>query len=483
MTAYIVNIFHSFFPLALLSGLLNALWAPFTGRKAVRDAWLAAAAGIAAGSIIYFTAFKIERTVDAQTYLLISGIVLSFLTVCTGFLPAAMKGRILHLGWVSSLLFILNLAAAGIFAFLSFSTVQSPSAVDVLNTEAIINAGAFITGFSFIAFLAVLTSKLGSNAGRKIILGLFVLTAVLLSFRWTAEVMLGLIKMEMMELTGKRVSFIAKITDLLPLFTYIQIIIPAILSFCYFKKKDAGKSPIILELSGAEKRKEKKMALARLRLLKSAAVLITISLLILLYHDLYASRPPKISAPVRLMPDESGVIKIKTDEVKSGKLNRFSYVTGDGHVVRFFLLNRYKDRVSIGVVYDACMICGDMGYIQKGNEVICLACNVRIFTPSIGKPGGCNPIPLKHDVEGEHIVIKAEELDKGASYFSEVIPIDVKDPVTGKKMKSTDAPFRYDYGGRTYYFESKESLEKFKNSPEEYTGRLQARYFRVQGYR
>ena len=118
------------------------------------------------------------------------------------------------------------------------------------------------------------------------------------------------------------------------------------------------------------------------------------------------------------------MVRIKIDEVKDGNLHRYSFVTDDGHVVRFFLINRARGGQSrIGVVYDACMLCGDTVYIQEKNEIICLACNVRIFIPSIGKAGGCNPIPLQHSIEGGEVVIRAVDLDQGTRYFSEVIAI------------------------------------------------------------
>jgi YHS domain-containing protein len=123
-----------------------------------------------------------------------------------------------------------------------------------------------------------------------------------------------------------------------------------------------------------------------------------------------------------------------------------------------------------------------MGYLQNNNEIICIACNVRMFKPTIGKEGGCNPIPLKHAIEGDSIVITARDLDSGARYFSEVIRIKVKDPVTGKDLDNLKAPFKYEYKGRTYYFESEKSMEQFKASPDTYAGDLPPRYYRAQGF-
>jgi len=62
-------------------------------------------------------------------------------------------------------------------------------------------------------------------------------------------------------------------------------------------------------------------------------------------------------------------------------------------------------------------LCADKGYIKKSRHVICLACGSLIFIPSIGRSGGCNPIPLKYEVMDDMILIKPEDLDAGAKYF------------------------------------------------------------------
>ena len=46
---------------------------------------------------------------------------------------------------------------------------------------------------------------------------------------------------------------------------------------------------------------------------------------------------------------------------------------------------------------------------------------------TIGKAGGCNPIPLDHEIVGDAVVIRAVDLEKGAKFFSEVVEIEVKD--------------------------------------------------------
>ncbi len=114
--------------------------------------------------------------------------------------------------------------------------------------------------------------------------------------------------------------------------------------------------------------------------------------------------------------------------------------------------------------------------------MICIACNVSIFIPSIGKPGGCNPIPFPYEKTETEIIIKQSELENGANYFSEQVEIMVKDPVTGKELSNIKAPFHYSYKGHEFSFESEESMKAFVDQPEKYTN-VNRRSVRVDGYR
>ncbi|WP_299189546.1 Fe-S-containing protein, partial [uncultured Campylobacter sp.] len=185
-----------------------------------------------------------------------------------------------------------------------------------------------------------------------------------------------------------------------------------------------------------------------------------------LYYILIASRPPAIDEPKIIEPQGTEFV-IDANIVKDGKLHRFAYVTDDGHKVRFFLLNRFTDKFAPVAVFDACSICGDMGYIKKGDELICIACNVRIFLPSVGKLGGCNPLPLDYKFDGQNITIALKTIEDGASYFSEIVDKKVIDPVSRKEILNT-SKFSYLYYGRTYFFESKENEDAFTAHPERY---------------
>ena len=87
----------------------------------------------------------------------------------------------------------------------------------------------------------------------------------------------------------------------------------------------------------------------------------------------------------------------------------------DGVTVRIIAIRRPDQ--SIVVAFDACEICGSQGYYQKGPNVICKNCASAINIPTIGQPGGCNPIPLESKVEGDQVVIPAEKLLAGSKNF------------------------------------------------------------------
>ncbi len=74
---------------------------------------------------------------------------------------------------------------------------------------------------------------------------------------------------------------------------------------------------------------------------------------------------------------------------------------------------------SVAVAYDACALCGAAGYVQEGEQLICKRCGAPINPDTIGEAGGCNPIPLKSTLDGEQIVIKAEDAGARADLFND----------------------------------------------------------------
>ncbi|MDR2368522.1 MAG: Fe-S-containing protein [Deltaproteobacteria bacterium] len=126
------------------------------------------------------------------------------------------------------------------------------------------------------------------------------------------------------------------------------------------------------------------------------------------------SRGPVISEPepVSLI---DGAIRLDLAIVSDGNLHRRVYETGDGTPVRFIVIK--KSQSAYGVGLDACDICGQSGYYQRGDQVVCKLCDVVMNKSTIGFPGGCNPVPLEFSLAEGCVVIDPADLEAEAHRF------------------------------------------------------------------
>lgn len=165
--------------------------------------------------------------------------------------------------------------------------------------------------------------------------------------------------------------------------------------------------------SAAASRLERAKA-RRFQRARYAAGALGITVLVFLSLGTAYSQPP---APSPAIPVDlsSGEVRLPLERFADGDLHRYVARIGDRDV-RFFGIE--VDEGEVTVAFDACLICGDKGYIQDGGVVTCLHCHSAIHPPTIGQPGGCNPIPLDFRVEGDEVVIAASELKAEADRFS-----------------------------------------------------------------
>lgn len=114
-----------------------------------------------------------------------------------------------------------------------------------------------------------------------------------------------------------------------------------------------------------------------------------------------------------VVADKGVVIVPLTDptmNLRDGNLHRFALTTAEGERIAFLVVARPDD--TIAVCLDACEICPPDGYGQSGDKVICLYCATPIPFGTLGKPGGCNPIPVEAEVSASDIRIPVSELEK-----------------------------------------------------------------------
>jgi FTR1 family protein len=129
---------------------------------------------------------------------------------------------------------------------------------------------------------------------------------------------------------------------------------------------------------------------------------------------IYAKSASALS-PATELTFVNGQVTIPKSDVADGDLHRYQAKV-NGTSIRFLLYR--KPNGEVATVYDACSICGSVGFYRNGNQIICKNCSAPVNAQSLGQAGGCNPIPLKSTVVGDAIVITATDLSQEASQFS-----------------------------------------------------------------
>ena len=111
--------------------------------------------------------------------------------------------------------------------------------------------------------------------------------------------------------------------------------------------------------------------------------------------------------PVPVAANQAGEIFIpRKGEVTldDGKLHKYLFKQGEKSA-RFFVLMNPAGKLTVDL--DACAICKPDGYGQAEGSVICYYCKTLIPLETIGKVGGCNPVPIPFKESADGVTIDA----------------------------------------------------------------------------
>lgn len=338
----------------------------------------------------------------------------------------------------------------------------------VLNTDLLLNITALVGAFALLALAAVLCAMLLRRMPRTQWPTALAVTLLLL-VPLAGDLLLLLMKLQMLPLTKSLLSFVSRVTNNAPWFNWAGAVLLVVLAACWLPELQRRRAvrrqthePIAHRLASARYLGARRLLLSTL----CTGVLIAAGQL---YWDQVASQPPRLSEAKPVILEKDGKVHIPIEQVRDGKLHRFVWVADDGKAVRFFVINRYPDKLRLGVVFDACLLCGDQGYVMEGNQVICVACGVHIFIPSIGKAGGCNPVPVEDwQTDNHELTLSKASLEAGVNYFSTVISMKVTDPVNGATLTNDKAEYKFSYAGKTWFFASEANYNRFRNAPEQF---------------
>lgn len=446
MSIFFYHVLLTIFPLSLILSFLDC-------KNHIKSVFLTSILGILFG-FLCFSAFSITASTD-QAKIFFDSLVLITLLILP--LNLIIKNNY----FVASVSFLLATGYAYSYKFISMNF--KIFAGELLDSLSLTNLFMVCFGFLILIGIYFLMKSILKSVNKKLKISFLVILIIYLIIDRIGFIGLSCMQEGIIPTYGELLSVVAKIlyvNDFIPITLSIFIIILALNTILRLPKMPKYNDGVIN--FRIIKSIRNKISREFFYAILFALIMSSISL----YYILVASKPPKIDDPIIVEPID-GEFKFDANIVKDNKLHRFAYITDDGHKVRFFLLNRFADKLAPVAVFDSCSICGDMGYVKKGDELICISCNVRIFLPSVGKEGGCNPIPFEYKFNGKDIIIPFDSIQGGATYFSEIVTKEVLDPVSRKKIMNT-SPNSYLYYGRTYFFENEKNQAEFEANPEKY---------------
>jgi high-affinity iron transporter len=159
-------------------------------------------------------------------------------------------------------------------------------------------------------------------------------------------------------------------------------------------------------LNPAERRKREWEFRRQRRSSFAAAILCVLVVLSLAAQFVYA-RAMNTPAQAKMLIAQNGQVRIPLSELTDSSLHFYAADAND-RVIRLLVIHRINGDYATAL--DACQICGRQGYRQEGQNVICRNCGAAIYIPSIGEPGGCNPIAVKSRVERGEVIVDLSSL-------------------------------------------------------------------------
>jgi high-affinity iron transporter len=131
--------------------------------------------------------------------------------------------------------------------------------------------------------------------------------------------------------------------------------------------------------------------------------MVCVVVLVALSADFVYNRAEAAQPPAAAIAASGELVRLPIARLSGDPVVTFYSTTINGTTMRFLVV--HKPGGTFQAALDACEICGPAGYVVRGNNLICRNCGSPIYIPSVGTPGGCNPIALSSHVENGTLVI------------------------------------------------------------------------------
>jgi FTR1 family protein len=194
------------------------------------------------------------------------------------------------------------------------------------------------------------------------------------------------------------------------LFFFVTIVALAALMVLFEVKR---RQPAAVPDSPAERRKAQWTA-RRERLWMVSVYASSFLFIVMVTAEFIYAKSVSALSPATEVAFRDGQVSIPLAQVSDGDLHRFA-TQENGVEVRFWLYQKPDGKVA--TVFDACQICGPVGFYKGPNGVVCKNCAAPINGQSVGMTGGCNPIPLRAEQTADTVIIRESDVAAGAHIF------------------------------------------------------------------
>jgi len=193
-------------------------------------------------------------------------------------------------------------------------------------------------------------------------------------------------------------------------FFFVTIVALAALMVLFEARR---RQPLPVPESPAERRKALWSA-RRERIWMSAVYATSFLFIVMVTAEFIYAKSVSALSPATPVTFTSGSLSIPLSQVSDGDLHRFA-AREAGTDIRFLVYKKPDGKVV--ALFDACQICGPVGFFRGPNGLVCKNCSAPINGQSVGTPGGCNPVPLRSTADGNSIVIQEADLGAGTKLF------------------------------------------------------------------
>lgn len=400
---------------ALIVGITLAYLAKI-GRNDLRKAVYAALAAAFAGSIgvaVVLSRFKLNEDIFEGWVMLVAAVFVVTMIVFMMKTGRKLKGEIeTKVGlfargdaWIGLFIFVFLMVlreGAETVLILSAVTLNSSELMSFIGTVmgvlvAITFGVMFVKGsvkINLQKFFKVTTAILFLVAGQLVISGLHELSenGVLPSSRQEMAIIGPIVRNDF--------------------FFFVTIFALAALMVLFDMK---SRQPVEMPAAGAARRKALWTA-RRERLWMASIYVFSFLFIVMITASFVYEKSASALSPATEVAFADGKVSIPLKQIYDGELHRFEANEG-GVEVRFWLYQKPDGKIA--TLFDACEICGPVGFYKGSNGVVCKNCAAPINPQSVGMAGGCNPIPLKAQVTDDAVIVSEADIAAGRHYFEQ----------------------------------------------------------------